>query len=88
VSIGPLEPIVAEQLARMRRANRAVAAGEIVGRTVLIAAPADALGMRWLKRKLRHRPSGPANVGKVERPREQYVVLQVHVDVHRGFQFR
>ena len=31
----------AEQLARVKRANRAVAAGQVVGGAVLVAAPAD-----------------------------------------------
>lgn len=50
----PFQPVVAEEFARMRRSNRAIPAGEVVGGTVLVAAPADPLGMGRTEWELRH----------------------------------
>jgi hypothetical protein len=47
----PFEPILSEQLYRMLRALRAVSAIQGISRTVLIASPADALGMLWMDGK-------------------------------------
>ena len=45
----PLEPIFAEEFDGMLGANGSIAATEVVGRTVLVAAPADALGVLGVK---------------------------------------
>src|SRR5262245_61323217 len=47
----------------MRRADGAVAAGEILGRAVLVAPPADSLRILRMKRRLRHRFHHPASGG-------------------------
>jgi hypothetical protein len=47
-------PIVAEELDRMLRPDRAAAAGEIVGGTELVATPTDALGMARMPGSLVH----------------------------------
>jgi hypothetical protein len=44
-AFAPVEPILTEQFARMRRTDSAVAARQVVGSAVLVAAPADALRM-------------------------------------------
>ena len=41
----PFRPIASEQLARMECTNRAVAARQIVGRTVFVAPPTDLIRM-------------------------------------------
>ena len=45
LAIDPLEPVITKQLVRVRRANGAVAAGQIRSGTVLVAPPARALWM-------------------------------------------
>ncbi len=45
-------PVVAEQLGGVLRAARAVAAAQGVGGAILVAAPADALGVHRMQRKL------------------------------------
>src|SRR5262249_48273916 len=52
----PVEPVVAKELARMLGADGAVAAGEIVSRTVLVASPADAFRMLRVLDTLHGRP--------------------------------
>src|SRR5690606_13428571 len=49
-----LEPILPEHLARMRRADRAIAAAQVVSSTVGIASPTDPFGMRRIKRQTCH----------------------------------
>lgn len=41
----PLQPVFAEQLGRMLRTFRTVAAGQRIGRAIFVAAPAETLGM-------------------------------------------
>lgn len=51
--------------------------------------PAHALGMGRSERELGHRLSGAdASVDEAQRPRKEHIVLEVHVDVHGGFEFR
>ena len=49
-----VEPIFAEQFDRVLRANGAVAAAEVVGGTVEVASPTNALRMLGMERDLRH----------------------------------
>lgn len=51
---GPLEPIVPEDFDRVLRSLNLIAAEEIMGRTVTVAAPADALGVAGEFRKVLH----------------------------------
>ena len=47
----PVLPVVSEQLGRVLRTFRAIAAAHRIGRTVLVASPADSLGMGWIDGK-------------------------------------
>ena len=51
---GPLDPVVAEELAGMLRAFATVTAGEILRRAVAIAAPADPFRVRRIEWKADH----------------------------------
>src|ERR1043165_10291938 len=65
------EPVVAKEFTRVQRPDRSVSAGEIVGRAVLVAAPAHAFGMRRPERKLAHESSRDrTRLRELERPRE------------------
>lgn len=44
-------PVVTEHLGRVHGAVRAIAAGQVGSRAIAVAAPADALRMRWVERK-------------------------------------
>lgn len=47
----PIEPVLSEQLNRVLRALRTVAAGQRIGWAVLVAPPAEALGVLWIDGK-------------------------------------
>ena len=47
--IFPLQPVLPKQLRGVQRADRPVAAGEILRWTIFLAAPADSLRMRRVK---------------------------------------
>ena len=49
----PLKPVIPEKFRRVRSADRPVAAAQVVGRTVLVASPADAFGVLGVQRRLR-----------------------------------
>jgi hypothetical protein len=55
----PFDPVFPEQLNWMLRPNSAVSTTEIVGGTVFIAPPADALWMLRIERYLRFCHSSP-----------------------------
>lgn len=60
--VGPRQPVLSEQLHRMRRANRAVAARQIVRRAVRVTSPAGAFRVLWQQRYPGHPRSSRARV--------------------------
>src|SRR5688572_32487776 len=71
----PLQPVVPEQLHGMRRADGAVAAREVVGGTVLVATPANALGIRGVHHDSFHVATPPRYVDRRLRRRTVHVGL-------------
>ena len=56
----PFQPVFPEQLDRVQRPNRPVAACQLLGWAVLVAAPAGSGRVRWMEGDLRHDdPSAP-----------------------------
>ncbi len=74
----PLEPVIAEQFARVHRAHRSIATTKVVGRTVLVAAPAGSLRMDGMERNLHASSLSWRPVGRYDR-RHTHVLTQTRV---------